>query len=475
MDRLPVELIRTICSFLKSRDVGSFRRVSKFYANVGRPIMFRHLHLIFTPHSFERLHAISSNPDLAPYVTSLYYEADTLPVFQEMFDWECNLSDPEFYSKLEAENPLGPDSSSELSDGADGSCQRELGPFTKLKFTHYEKFLDHLKQQDAMREDNYHAGKIADAMLHLPNLEEIIMSLEQWAGPKTKAVRNAYSDCLVVPEGHNNWTEPRGVPQMLSMIQGSARSEIKLKTLWGGVIDWRFFEQSDEILKDLQKAVQNVQDLVLEFSTSPGMEEARDLIRNLDTEGIDELELEIRECAGYLKTGRLKDFLTAAPNLRLLDLRFDSAIPSEIRGFPADLSDVVGKYKWDFLADVTLSFMSSRAEDLIGFCESHAMTLRRLAISKISLVDGSWLCMFQKMRRLLRLQQVRICGHLEALGEFWRFPMLETRGQTTMSRVVQKYLLQGGHGPLLDLNQYTNLNKVELEELKDLRSFYDMP
>ena len=324
-----------------------------------------------------------------------------------------------------------------------------------------------------MREDNCHAGKIADAMLHLPNLEGIIMSLEQWAGPKTKAVRNAYSDCLVVPEGHNNWTEPRGVPQMLSMIQGSARTEIKLKTLCGGVIDWKFFKQSDEVLEDLQKAVQNVQDLVLEFSTSPGMEGARDLIRNFYTEGIDELELEIRECAGYLKTGRLIDFLTAAPNLRLLDLRFDSAIPSKIRGFPADLSYVVGKYKWDCLADVTLSFMSSRAEDLIGFCESHAMTLRRLAISKISLVDGSWLSMFQTMRRLLRLQQVRIYGHLEALGEFWRFPMLETRGQTTMSREVQKYLLQGGHGPLLDLNQYTNLKKVELKELKDLRSFYD--
>ena len=151
-------------------------------------------------------------------------------------------------------------------------------------------------------------------------------------------------------------------------------------------------KQSKALLKELQKAVPSVQELELEFSTSLGFEEALDYLAVF---GIDDLDSEIRECAGCLQDGRLKDSLAAAPNLKRLDLKFDLAILNEIRGCPADLSYVIGKHKWEFLADVTLSFLSSRAEDLIGFCETHAMTLEKLAISKIILIEDSWLSKFQ--------------------------------------------------------------------------------
>lgn len=467
MDRLSVELVRMIFSFLGLRDVGCLRRASKFYAKVGQPFMFRGFHLLFTPDSFERLRVISSNPELAPHVKYLSYEADTLPPYMSMEVWECHLSDPEFFSKLELMDPY-------KYDGAQTYHWGERDPLSKLKITHFKKFRHYRRRQDAMRKD-YYAGKIADAMSHLPNLEEIVLSLEHWAGRSSKAIEKVVSDSLVVPYGHNSRAQPRGVPQMLSLLQGSAHTQVKLKSLCGGVMDWKFFKQSDEVFEDLQKAVQNVQELVLEFSTSD-MEVVRDL--SFWERGVEMLfESQIQECAEYLKNGRLQELLAAAPNLKLLDLQFDSAIPSSIRGCPADVSYAVGKHKWEFLADVTLSFLSSRAKDLIRFFETHAVTLRRLAISRIILVEGSWLSTSQEMRRLLRLKEVRICGRLEASDERWNFAMLETRGETTMGRVVQEYLLEGGDGPLLDLNQYTDLNKAELEEPKDLSllgSFYKL-
>ena len=464
-----MELISAICSFLNRSDVGRLRRVNKFYANVGRPFIYRVLHFMFTPDSFARLHAISSNPELAPHVNLLYYEADDLPRFESMGDWEQHVIDSENFSDPEFMDWPGLDSSSKYAYRADGW---ELDQFPELKSTHYQNFLNHSKQQDAMRDDSYNAGRIADAMSNLPNLERIIFSLEHWEKKPSKAIKIAYSDSLVVPFGHNRWTEPRGVPQMLSLLQGSARTQVKLKGLYGGVIDWKFFKQSDAVLKDLQKAVQSVQELELEFSTSPGFEEALD---HHALFGSDDLESEIRECAGCLQDGRLKDILAAAPNLERLDLKFDSAIPNEIRGCPADLSYVVGKHKWEFLADVTLSFLSSRAEDLVGFCETHAMTLEILAISRIILTEGSWLSTFQQMRRLLHLKEVKIRDRLEAFDERWNFVWHKNRGETTMSRVVQEYILQGGDGPLLDLNQYVDLNRAELAELKDLRSLLDSP
>ncbi|MCJ1260543.1 hypothetical protein MMC22_000405 [Lobaria immixta] len=276
-------------------------------------------------------------------------------------------------------------------------------------------------------------------------------------------MRNAYRDSLILPHGHNSWIEPCGVPQMLSLLQGSACTHKKLKSIRGGVIDWKFWKQTDEAFKDLQQAVQYVQALELEFSATPDGEAALDLISLF---GVEELESEIRECAGNLKNRRVEAFVTAARNLRRLDLRFSSFIPSKIRSFPADLSYVVGNHKWDFLADVTLSFFSSRAEDLIGFCDSHATTLQRLVISRIKLVEGSWLSTFQTMRRLLHLQQLSIHGRLEAVDECWDFITIDFPGGTTMGRVVQEYILQGGDGPLLDLEPYIKLNQFELEELK---------
>lgn len=461
MDRLPVELVANICSFLEPRDIGHLRCVSRFYAHVGRPFMFRQLHLIFKPESFERLHAICSNPTLAPYVTSLYYEADTLPFYECFDEWELHLIDPAIFPGLDFVHPPGPNS----SERARRAYQRQLKKL-KIKPRHlysqpqlataYQKYLDYSKEQDAMRRDNYHAGKIADALAQLPHLQEITMSLEGWEG-QSKRLKNSYSDTLVIPEGDNSWTEPLGVPQMLSLLQGSARTQMKLKRLGGGPVDWKFFQQSDEVFEELQKAVRNLQELKLGLST--GCEEAEDSLDGVETFGI-----ETQECAEYLQNGRLRDFLAAAPNLRLLDLQFDWCNPN----CPADLRYVFGKHKWDFLRDVTLSTFDSRAEDLLSFCETHAMTLRRLVLDEIKLVEGSWPSTFQEMRRLLHLEGVRICGDLESseFGEDWCFTMMESEEDTTMSRDVQEYLLQGGDGPLLDLSQYNELTKLELAALE---------
>ncbi|MCJ1264470.1 hypothetical protein MMC22_004342 [Lobaria immixta] len=105
-----------------------------------------------------------------------------------------------------------------------------------------QKYVNYIKLQKAMREDNYHAGKIADAMFHLPNLSEVVLSLERWAGGPSKAIENAYRDSHVIPDGHNSWRENHvGVAQMLSLLQGSARTQMKLKSLCGGIVNWKFF------------------------------------------------------------------------------------------------------------------------------------------------------------------------------------------------------------------------------------------
>lgn len=458
MDILPVELVAIVCSFLEPRDIGRLRRASRFYAAACRPSMFRHLHLIFTPDSFKRLHAICSDPTLASFVTSLFYEADTLPFYECFDEWELHVFDRARFSKLASMHPPGSNS----SERARRAYQREL---TKLKKKPrheysapqldiaYKKYLAYSIEQDAMRRDDYNAGQIADALAQLPNLEEIILSLECWRNGRSRALENAHKDTYVVAYGDNSWTEPLGVPQMLSLLLGSAQKKLKLKSLYGGSVDWTFFWQSEEVFDELKNAVRNLREMVLEFST--GYEES--------VEGVLTFGVDIQECAEYLKNGRLQEFLDAAPNLRMLDLRFDCSNPN----CPADLRYAVGTHKWEFLADATLGTFESRAEDLLGFCETHAKTLRRLVLNEIKLVEGSWSATFQKMRRLLRLTRVGICGNFEAFesDEYWSFTFIDSGEETILSRVVQRYLLKGGDGPLLDLSEYSEMTELEWEEL----------
>lgn len=166
---------------------------------------------------------------------------------------------------------------------------------------------------------------------------------------------------------------------------------MKLKSFSGGFVNWKFLDQSDEVFEDLQKAVRNLQELKLGFSAISFVYNARGEVENSGSGAED--------CAGYLKNGRLRNLLAAASNLRILDLRFSSKFLDS----PADLRYAVGRHKWEFLADVTLSKLDSRAEDLVGFCEIHAMTLRILVVETIKLVEGSWPSTFQQMRRLLNL------------------------------------------------------------------------
>lgn len=468
MDRLSVELIHIICSSLQTTDVGQLRCTSKFYASVGRPHMFRHLHLMFTPESFKRLHKISSDPTLAPYVKSLFYEADTLPVYRSYSDWQQNLIDPAISSSLRSMHQPGPDSTG-CTFRAIG---RELEKIERLPrhsyspaqlSTAYRKYRKYSKQQVAMRRGSHHARQITKAMARLPNLEYIRVSLEGWARRSHK-FENVYRDSYVYPSYTSTSRVRLGVPQVLSLLRGSAQTETKLKQFCAGVVDWTFFSQSDEVFADLQKGVRNLQDLSMQFATTwklPCIQFPTTRMLPYRYLGYGEAlyASEIDACADYLRNGRLREFLAAAPNLRKLSLKFDW---SDLT-CPADLRDVVGMGKWEFLANVTLSSFDSRAEDLWRFCERHTKTLRRLVLDNIKLLEGSWAPTFQEMRRLLHLEQVNIRGDLEAFEfeELWSFSFLWAPDETTMTRAVQEYLLQGGDGPLLDLSEYNTLTAFE--------------
>lgn len=129
----------------------------------------------------------------ARYFRSLTYEGDTLPFFESFNDWEHNLFHPAYLLECHNLNRRVPGpTSSERTRRAYMREPTELRNKPRHQFSQVQlhsawtKYVSYLKEQDIMREDDYSAGKIADALARLPNLESIVFSLEGWAGEKQK-------------------------------------------------------------------------------------------------------------------------------------------------------------------------------------------------------------------------------------------------------------------------------------------------
>lgn len=173
--------------------------------------------------------------------------------------------DPAISANLRYSYPPGPES----SDRTHLAFQRE---FMEVKHTPcrqysllqlstaYRMYRAYFKVQEVMRRDSYHAGKIADAMTHLPNLEEIVLSLQGWDGGRSLSLEIAYAECHVILYGDRIWT---------------------------------FFEQSHEVFEELSNAVRNLDGL--KFDLTAGEERAEYSHGEVDTFGIGLCSFHLRE------------------------------------------------------------------------------------------------------------------------------------------------------------------------------------
>lgn len=436
LDQLPLELVRSVFSYLLPVHIAQVRLVCKAFSVVGWSFMIRHIHLIFKPDSFERLRVISETPALSPNITSLLYEADTLMGFDSYTAWESYYFDPEEMIDLPAhlmnDLRLAPGWERTVKQWAVMRQRRSKG-LTVI----YESYVNYVSIQDAMRKDKYDES-LAEALARLPNLKHISLSLDVMGLPLTTKIKSAFGDDWFEPWGDPRRTEPLGVSQMRSLLLGSAHAGLKLETIQFGTVNWQILKQSSEIFSKMIKSVHNLKTLALLLSA--GQQEPSALMNRQRANGT-----EILECTEYLKNGRLRNFVTAAPDLRKMTVRFDFNTPC-----PTELKYIVGDFKWQYLTDVTFGSIETTENDLVEFFSKHSTTLKNVALDSINLKEGSWRPTFQKLRRILHLEDARIGGELLAVtaGEWWKFG----RGNPKMRDTVRRYLLAGGEGPLLDFD-----------------------
>ena len=422
------------------RHIPELRLICRSFADIGLHYLLSSYHLIFKKSSFERLLEISQHPVLSKCIKNIFYEADTLSEYDTRKEWEEHIADyhcPDFNElSTIGDRNAGTARAQRASHRAFVKCmQGPRSSCSERQFREaYRCYRECISDQREMVSLAYNAQSINDAIKRLPNLVSLEMSLHYCLGGRTKCVESAFSPTLYRPCGDNRQPDHEGVAQLRSLLLGALESSRRIQELHCGYVDWKFFKAEADDFASLKIAVQNLEVLELYISTNSSRDDRDD----------DSLYHQaIVECASYLEQGRLRDFISAAPNLTDLFLEFDSNVPQA----PARLIDVVGTITWPSLRCVYFSLLSFTDDDLIKFYRRHSRTLKNIGFDDIKLLQGTWQDLFPKIKETLDLEHVKIAGDLWESAVQYNFGMPSRAAcfgdqPPLVKRVVERYLLE---------------------------------
>ena len=187
---------------------------------------------------------------------------------------------------------------------------------------------------------------------------------------RPKGAKNAFTADL-----HNARGDYCGIPFMRSLLLAVHEASIELGILQIDNVDWKFLQQSDEVLERMKTALRHLTTLELVIST--GMDENGN-----------EIGVEIPTCRRYHSNNtKLAEFLAAAPNLKDLAIGFDWYEPY----CPAELRQVFGSTSGPCLESVALENIDAASENLNRFLEQHASMLKHVIMKTVRLLEGTWI------------------------------------------------------------------------------------
>ncbi len=435
LHRLPVEILHIVFANLKPQDVTQVRLTCGSLADIALHHLVSEVHLVFTSSSFERMRQISRHPIVSKTVRSLFYEAEVIQRCHTSYTWAKCIDNPTMLANLAATRPRNRNSPAFLRDLP---CRRCSVKELDRAYANYSQYA--ADQQMIIRND-HNSDLIQDAFSKFPNLDTIHMVREREMCECSRYLVREFEAGLRIPHGKQFSQVACGVSQLLSLLLGAVSTGRKLRRVTCDRVHWTFFTQRREVLADTHLAVEHLNYLRLRIATCrQGLHSCRD----------DAM------CAN-LRHGSLRDFIAAAPHLKGLNI---GANPIYRYLPPISLADAVGTRHWQYLERVNFAYLSTREEDLLDFCDSHAKNLVHLSIIGLTLTSGCWQRVFQQIRKTLRLRSAKVSGLLSSydfedehdLDEHWAGFSPEVARKPRLRVAIEAYLLEGGDAAPMNLN-----------------------
>ena len=399
-DRLPSELIHLVFARLKPTEAAAFRWAGKAVAEVGLQYLAPTVYLRLQEESYDRLLAIAEHPVVSKSVKCLLYQADTLEV-RTREQWERCVVGPE-YLQAQQITPGGPGVLTIMSMPRHTYSEEQMD----RAFSVYQTLC---ADEENVRQQDFFPQKVAQALKNLSNIKCVSSCIlgvsRHYAAEIEKVLGGWYfsqepGDDLfefddAFDEAFDKTAKAADISLVRSIFHGVDQAHIQLETFCSGNKTWLVFEH-DKDFEALKRSVRSLKNLTLKLPIDdpcPLLHYSR-------------AWLEAPEFGACLQNGGLPEFLRSAPDLTSLDLSV------ELYGFVADVpfEYIIGDFHWTSLQTVKLGCVEIEEEHLLGFCRRHSATLKHLTLGSLFMRKGSWFSMFQRMRRMLKLEDAALCG-----------------------------------------------------------------
>lgn len=408
MERLPIELVQLICTFMSQKDLGAFRLVSRLCAESGAMCMFENLHLMILLKSFENLSNIASRPSLSRYVKKITYEALTLELL-EKDEWRERL-------------PIVP--------GAPPMPEYPGYPLTPRERRHYTREVKIWDQQYGPGSQFTH-NELEQAWLSyraiLDSTDEIqifctdfaTMNVTFRAFPQLKVIefqtdkepsetmKDAFASTLISPSpiggDEQDFSTTLNQRYLAHLLLALSHTDVKLTSFKGETIPWQAFRVPADTFHYTSSRVSPS----VEFPWKLDPTDVASVFSNLRQLY---LVFEPQFAPHDNLLGDQEDVgkvLQSAKLLRVLRLYIMDPFYSSNFVF---LRNICGDDHWPFLEVLELSSVRVAENDLVDLMKRHSRTLKTLKLGSMYLFEGQWASAFQRMRTVLRLNEVGFHG-----------------------------------------------------------------
>lgn len=396
--RLPREVLLEVCLHLRPEEAAKFRATNKLFKEIASENTFKEILIFHCDDDFAMLRHLADDPIYSKCIKSLTLDGNVLPI------------PPPFPEYKAARTAWATKNFPELS----------VYPIDPAHHLHLREFLTEAKVHDDHRRLTMHQH---EQMLFFNNDTDYALFRE--VVPKLSNLKHV--SVTLQREFDPYWWEPtvpwppfdhwygmasrclpcNGSRQVDSVMMALAvsPSREKLRHLQLGAFHWGFINQLNESALKLDQIVDICRGLTtLEIAI-------RGEILDEDSKfGDDVNEDDIHSCRRAVSKRSLCKILAATPDLREMTLRFanmwqdmGSRSPSAVNiCFPAAIDDILpADYHWRNLQQVELQTIECAPQQLLGFLERHASTLKCAMFRNVRLVDESWLIFLPQVRELM--------------------------------------------------------------------------
>ncbi|KAF2763839.1 hypothetical protein EJ03DRAFT_332402 [Teratosphaeria nubilosa] len=172
----------------------------------------------------------------------------------------------------------------------------------------------------------------------------------------------------------------------------------------------------------------------------------------------DDMEEAIFMTIQYLQSGAFHRLLAGMSQLHTLKLNFPNVpgieSPVNEANTIAVLPEIVGTHIWHNLRDFAINHTGATEDELVDFVLRHKSNLRRISISHITLSEGNWNSVFERIAgKCPRLRKVKLSGDFVYTAGDRRWCMYkfarpnEQMEAAVINEALEAYVRDGGAFP----------------------------